>query len=479
MRQLFAIIFLFLLSCSGSTDRSVNKKLEEQAARITIIRDSWGIPHIYGKTDADAVFGLMYAQCEENFEKVERAYIEKLGRRAEIDGDTYLYNDLLSQLLYDTASVKEAYKKSPPELKKILQAFSDGIHYFLAKNPGTKPLLLHRFEPWYPFLFTDGAYVSLKTETLSIDDIRRMYKLPSASYSETGEPKGSNGFAIAPSKTANKKALLYINPHVSFDFRMEAHMVSEEGLNAYGAVTWGQFFIYQGFNEACGWMHTSSMADGTDLYADYLVEKDKLFYTRYDDSLKPVLQKQLFFRFKKNGLVKECSSLAYVTQHGPVVGKSEEGKLLSLKTFHDPLRSLQQSWYRAKAKSLKEFTKVMELCTNVSTNTVYADKEGNIAYWHGNFIPKRNAQYNWLQPLDGSTAKTAWQGAHRLDEIVHVINPPQGFVQNCNSSPFHVSARHSIDQNAFPAYMAPDGKTSVPYLPSGNWKKRATIPSIR
>jgi len=458
MRQLFAIIFLFQLSCSGSAEWSVNKKQEEQAARITIIRDSWGIPHVYGKTDADAVFGLMYAQCEENFEKVERAYIEKLGRRAEIDGDTYLYNDLLSQLLYDTVSAKEAYKQSSPELKKILQAFSDGIHYFLAKNPGTKPLLLHRFEPWYPFLFTDGAYVSLKTETLSIDDIRRMYKLPSTFYSETGEPRGSNGFAIAPSKTANNKALLYINPHVSFDFRMEAHMISEEGLNAYGAVTWGQFFIYQGFNEACGWMHTSSMADGTDLYADYLVEKDKLFYTRYDDSLKPVLQKQLFFRFKKNGLVKEYSSPAYVTHHGPVVGKSEDGKLLSLKTFHDPLLSLQQSWYRTKAKSLKEFTKVMELCTNVSTNTVYADKEGNIAYWHGNFMPKRNAQYNWSQPLDGSTAKTAWQGAHTLNEIVHVINPPQGFIQNCNSSPFHVSGMHSLDQNVFPAYMAPDGE---------------------
>ncbi|RYZ28162.1 MAG: acylase, partial [Chitinophagaceae bacterium] len=331
MRQLLAITFLFQFSCSGSTDQLINKPLEEQAARITIIRDSWGIPHVYGKTDADAVFGLMYAQCEENFEKVERAYIEKLGRRAEIDGDTFLYNDLLAQLLYDTVSAKEAYKQSPPEMKKILQAFADGINYFLYKNQGEKPLLLNHFEPWYPYLFTDGAYVSLKTETLSTNDIRRMYQLPATSHSEqpSNEPRGSNGFAIAPSKTVNGKALLYINPHVSFDFRMEAHMVSEEGLNAYGAVTWGQFFVYQGFNEYCGWMHTSSMADGTDLYADYLIEKDKQFYTTYDDSLKPVLQKQVSFRSKRNDSFGDYSLPAYVTHHGPVVGKTPDGKLLS------------------------------------------------------------------------------------------------------------------------------------------------------
>ncbi|RYZ27266.1 MAG: acylase [Chitinophagaceae bacterium] len=235
-------------------------------------------------------------------------------------------------------------------------------------------------------------------------------------------------------------------------------MVSEEGLNAYGAVTWGQFFVYQGFNEYCGWMHTSSMADGTDLYADYLIEKNKQFFTTYDDSLKPVQQKQLSFRSKRNDSFGDYSLPAYVTHHGPVVGKTPDGKLLSLKTFHDPLRSLQQSWQRTKAKNLAEFTDIMQLRTNTSTNTVYADKEGNIAYWHGNFIPKRDPKYDWTQPVDGSHAKTAWNGAHDLKEIVHVVNPQQGFIQNCNSSPFHVSGMNSIDQKSYPVYMAPDGE---------------------
>ena len=459
LRQLLLTFIIFQLSCSGSADPSLVKNWEKQAARITIIRDDWGIPHVYGKTDADVVFGLMYAQCEENFEKVERAYIEKLGRRSEIDGEAYLVNDLLSQLLYDTATAKQAYQQAPTDVKVLLNAFADGIHYYLHKNPGTTPLLLHRFEPWYPLLFTDGAYVSLKTESLTFEDIRRMYPLPiSSQVQSTDEPKGSNGFAIAPQKTVNKKALLYINPHVTFDFRMEAHMVSEEGLNAYGAITWGQFFVYQGFNDHCGWMHTSSMADGTDLYADSLVQNGNNFYTLYDDSLKPVVQKQLSFHYKKNGGLQEHALPAYVTHHGPVVGKTADGKILSFKTLHDPLHSLLQSWQRTKAKNINEFVKIMEYYTNVSTNSMYADKEGNIAYWHGNFIPRRNPAINWSQPVDGSKSVYAWRGVHTLNEIVHAINPSQGFIQNCNSSPFYMSGRNTLESKNYPQYMAPDGE---------------------
>jgi len=459
MQQLLWITVVFLFSCSAKSHDSADiKRLEEQAARISIIRDTWGIPHVYGKTDADAVFGLMYAQCEENFEKVERAYIEKLGRIAEIDGEAYLYNDLLSRLLYDTTSAIKAYKESPSWLKNLCQAFSDGIHYYLDKNPEAKPLLLTHFEPWYPFLFTDGAYVSMKTENLSGEDIRRMYDGPTSSHfpNTAFEMKGSNAFAIAPSKTANKKALLYINPHVSFDFRMEAHAVSEEGLNVYGAVTWGQFFIYQGFNEACGWMHTSSMADAVDLYADSILKKDDRFYTTYDGTIKPVIQKEITFHLLKNGSIKKHQLMAWFTHHGPVVGKNDKGRLLSLKTLNAPLSSLMQSWQRTKAKNLADFEKTMKLYSNATTNTIYADKAGNIVYWHGNFIPKRDANYNWSMPVDGSTSKTAWKGTHTLEEIVHVKNPVQGFIQNCNSNAFNASGMNTINNKDYPSYMMPD-----------------------
>ncbi|MBS1562838.1 MAG: penicillin acylase family protein, partial [Bacteroidetes bacterium] len=258
---------------------------QAQAARITVIRDNWGIPHIYGKSDADCVFGLLYAQCEDDFPRVEMNYIEKLGRLAELNGIPDLYKDLLIRMLIDSAEAVNDYKNSPPWLHKLLDAFADGINYYLYKHPAERPALLHHFEPWYPLLWTDGSIGAISTAGVTDAELKKFYSTPHDAVTWQSHahkalqktqalpvqeelPSGSNGFAIAPSKTAMGHAILYINPHVTFYFRPEVHVVSEEGLNAYGAVTWGQFFVYQGFNEHCGWMHTSSQVDVADLYAE-------------------------------------------------------------------------------------------------------------------------------------------------------------------------------------------------------------------
>ena len=171
------------------------------------------------------------------------------------------------------------------------------------------------------------------------------------------ELTGSNAFAVAPAKTASRNAMLYINPHVSFYFRTEAHIASEEGLNAYGAFTWGQFFVYQGFNEHCGWMHTSSLADAADLYEEKIVRKnDSLFY-EYDGQLKMVTQKVHILSYKKGNDNLNRSVTAYYTHHGPVAG-ARNGRWLSLKEKNRSLNGLIQSWQRIKAKDYTEFKKI-------------------------------------------------------------------------------------------------------------------------
>ncbi|MEP7377265.1 MAG: penicillin acylase family protein [Chitinophagaceae bacterium] len=467
MKKLLLITFLLPIACSPSGNDPDIKKYEEQAARVTIIRDKWGVPHVYGKTDADAVFGLMYAQCEESFERVEKNYIEKLGRQAEADGEAYLYNDLLMRLLYDTSAAITDYKNSPAWLKKLLNAFADGVNYYLLKHPETKPVLLKRFEPWFPLLFTDGGYTAMQTGGLEMEDIKRLYTDAGPSSFIIDPPlkkdpmaiglTGSNAFAIAPSKTVSKNALLYINPHVSFYFRTEMHMVSEEGLNTYGAVTWGQFFVFQGFNENCGWMHTSSMADAADLYEEKIVRKNNSIFYEYDGSLRSLQQRQQVISYKKNSNILPRSVTTYYTHHGPVVG-SRNDKWLSLKENNRSLNGLIQSWQRTKAKGYDEFEKTMELHANISTNTMYADNKGNIAYWHGNFIPKRNPAFDWGKPVDGAISATEWQGPHAMSEMIQTHNPKQGWAQNCNSTPFNVSGINSIRQNDYPSYMAPDGE---------------------
>jgi acyl-homoserine-lactone acylase len=456
-----AFVCQLMISCQGNTQE---EKWKQQAKRVTIIRDEYGIPHIYGKTDADCVFGLMYAQCEEDFKRVEHNYLTMLGRTAEARGVSELYEDLLLRLTVDSAEAKEDYSTAPEWLRKLLDAHADGINYYLYKHPEVKPEVLSRFEPWFPLMYTDGSISALQTGGLEANDVKSFYeskslaKLPTQKLVNEDKLIGSNGFAISPSKSRTGNALFYINPHVTFYFRPEVHLQSEEGLHVYGAVTWGQFFIYQGFNEFCGFMHTSSSADVADLYAETIIKgEDGKNYYRYNDSLKPVTEKKISISYKEGNVLKSKSFTTYATHHGPVLAMYD-GKWLSLKTSNRSLKGLVQSWERTKANSFESFRKNFAIAANPSNNTVYADAAGNIAYWHGNYMPKRDSTFNWNDPVDGSSSKTEWTGMHTPNEIVHIINPANGWIQNTNNTPYSVSGPASPARKNFPVYMAPDGE---------------------
>lgn len=458
---IFVLLFPLHLFAQKFSAYEINR-WEKQAKQVTIIRDNWGIPHVYGKTNADCVFGLLYAQCEDDFKRVEMNYVEKLGRMAEVKGTSEIYNDLLIRLIIDSADAVNDYNDAEPWLKKLLNAFADGINYYLYKHKEMKPALLHRFEPWYPLLWTDGSIGAINTADVTVEELEKFY---SGTHTSTGfhkketEPEltGSNGFAFAPSITASHHSILYINPHVTFYFRPEVQMVSEEGMNVYGAVTWGQFFVYQGFNEHCGWMHTSSYVDIADLYAEKITEKGGKYFYEYEGVVKPVTEKKITLHFKEGSLMKTKTINAFYTPHGPVMAK-RNGAWLSLKANNRSMNGLVQSWKRTQSKSFSDFKKIMDIKANTSNNTVYADAEGNIAYWHGNFMPERNTKFDWTKPVDGTIAATEWKGLHTVDETVHIINPSNGWLQNCNSTPFTAAGNMSPKKENYPAYMAPDGE---------------------
>jgi acyl-homoserine-lactone acylase len=465
MKLLFVLLLVPAVAFSQQFTSKEVDRYKGEAQRVTIIRDSWGVPHIYGKTDADAVFGLLYAQCEENFGKVEENNLEMMGRLSEVYGESQLYNDLQMRLIYDTAAAIADYKHSPLWLRKLLDAAADGVNFYLYKHPQVKPLVLTHFEPWFALLRTNGSISATQNGGITNTDMKELYPARDnkTSFLQKNlpfyevDPTGSNGFAVAPSKTASKNAILYINPHVTFYFRSEVQMVSDEGLNAYGAVTWGTFFIFQGFNEYCGWMHTSGITDVADLFAEQTVNNGGSLFTKYDGKLVPVRSKAITIRYKEGNSVRQQDFTTYYTNHGPVMG-SRGGQWLSLRENNRSLNALMQSWLRTKAKGFSDFKKVMDLRSNTSDNTVFADNKGNIAYWHGNFVPKRNTKYDYSLPVDGSTSATDWHGIYDLDDIVHVYNPFSGFIQNCNSTPFTVSGKSSPKKQDYPIYMAPDGQ---------------------
>lgn len=457
-------ICLFLLPFSLAAQEFTPAEIaawEKQAARISIIRDNWGVPHVYGKSDADAVFGLLFAQCEDDFKRVELNYIEKLGRMAELKGPSALYSDLYIRLLIDSAEAVADYNKSSPSFKKLLDAFAAGINYYLYKNPAVKPALLTRFKPWYALLWTDGSIGAISTGEISENDVRDFYGKAGESISYKPLPDertdGSNGFAIAPKLTQNGNAILYINPHTTFYFRPEVHIVSEEGLNAYGAVTWGQFFVYQGFNAYCGWMHTSGNMDVADLYAEQIVMKDKKPFYKYNKEVRPVREKKILLYSKEGDEIVPHSYTTYFTHHGPVMGK-RNGQWVSVRSYNRSYNGLLQSWMRNKAKGFDDYKKLMDLRGNTSNNTVFADTKGNIAYWHGNYMPIRDTRFNWTRPVDGSISATEYKGLHTVEQTIHLYNPANGWIQNCNSTPFTAAGKYSPRKSDYPSYMAPDGE---------------------
>ncbi len=465
---MFKYLFCLLMPLSLLAQPSQKEitRWENTAAQVSIVRDHFGVPHIYGKTDAQTVFGLLYAQCEDDFKRVEMNYIEKLGRLSEVKGSAELYNDLLIRLIIDSADAKKDFENSPAWLKQLLQAYADGINFYLYKHPQVKPALLTRFEPWYQLLWTDGSIGAIDVGDVTVGELKALYGgetnstayLPSQpKIFEEPLPSGSNGFAFGPSKTKSGNAILYINPHVTFYFRPEVAMESQEGLHAYGAVTWGQFFIYQGFNENCGWMHTSGYADVADLYQEQVLPKDGGYVYSYEKQEKKVGEKIIDIQYVENGKILSKSFKTYFTHHGPVMAK-RNGQWISVRSNNRSLNAIIQSWKRTKAKGFEEYKQIMELRSNTSNNTVFADSKGNIAYWHGNFIPKRDAALNWSKPVDGSTKATEWQGLHSLDEMIHVYNPTDGWLQNCNSTPFTVAGTKSPLREKYPRYMATDGE---------------------
>ncbi|MGB5661942.1 acylase [Eudoraea sp.] len=453
-----------LTSCSSINGHSEIDQWKEQAENVTIIRDDFGVPHIYGKTDADAVFGLLYAQCEDDFNRVEQNYIWAIGRLAEIEGKEALYSDLRANMFMSKEEAVANYEKSPDWLKKLCDAFADGINYYLYTHPEVKPKLITRFEPWMPMYFSEGS-IGGDIERISTDKIRAFYeegvvfrKVQEAEIkkrNEELEPQGSNGIAISGKLTQSGNAMLLINPHTSFYFRGEVHVISEEGLNAYGAVTWGQFFVYQGFNEKTGWMHTSTYTDVMDEFVEVIEEKDKKLFYVYGEELRPVIQKDIVLKYKDEEGIKEKTFAVYRTHHGPITHKINKSPVASAMMW-EPAKALEQSYIRTKQKDYSGFRKMMDIRTNSSNNTVYADADGNIAYFHGNFVPVRDTIFDFSQPVDGSNPKTDWKGLHAVDENILVLNPKNGWIQNCNSTPFTAALENSPKRENYPKYMSVD-----------------------
>jgi len=462
-RLVAALLTVVLLQLPAFADREPSR-LSRIAERIEIVRDDWGVAHIRAATDADAVFGMMYAQAEDDFNRIEMNYVNMLGRRAELDGETFLYQDLRARMYAGEGELRALYARSPSWLQALMKAWADGLNFYLSVHPDVRPRLITRFEPWMPLAFSEGS-IGGDIERISANALRAFYESSPAQVSlrRAGvpeEPGGSNGFALSAARSASGAPLLLINPHTSFYFRAEQHVTSGQGLNAYGAATWGQFFIYQGFNASAGWMHTSSGVDAVDEFLlDIVPREGKIFY-RHGQRLRPLTQERVRISYRTpQGGLEDRTFTIYRSHHGPVIRK-EGDAWVSIALMHRPVEALSQSFLRTKSRDFRAFERASAFAANSSNNTIFADRFGTIAYLHPQFIPKRSERFDYSRPVDGGDPDADWGRVHRPGEIPRIVNPSGGWIQNTNNWPYSAAGSDSPDPAEFPSYMDTAGENA-------------------
>ena len=465
VRALRNPLILLALPATLSAQPYDSQRSKTEAQRVTITRDNWGIAHVHGRSDADAVFGAIYAQAEDDFARIEANYLTALGRTAEADGEGAIWADLRQRLYVDPVELQAQYHRSPAWLRALMDAWADGLNFYLATHPNVHPKILTHFEPWMALSFTEGS-IGGDIERISLSELACFYggKPVALTAEDSGsrpvEPRGSNGIAIAPKNTQGGHALLLINPHTSFYFRAELQMTSDAGLNAYGASTWGQFFIYQGFNEQAGWMHTSSGVDNVDEFAETIRTTNGQRTYRYGGQERPLSVRTITLKFRKpDGAVASRRFVTYATHHGPIVAE-REGKWIAEALMWRPIAALEQSWLRTKATDLASYLAVAQRKANSSNDTIFADAKGEIAYLHPQFVPVRDDRFDYTRPVDGSNPAADWHGLHTLASLPSAIDPGTGWVKNSNDSPWDAAGADSPKATDFPRYMDQAGQNA-------------------
>lgn len=467
MARTVALLGLVVLLSSATPAAG---RTPSHVSNVTIARDAYGIAHICGASDADAVFGMMYAQAEDDFPRIERNYLAAMGRLAEADGAPALWADLRQRLFLDLGALPDEYRRSPAWLRALMDAWAGGLNHYLATHPTVHPRRITHFEPWMALAFSEGSIGGDIETGVDLRALESFYGAggsgggesgsnavpPSARLADAGrlvEPKGSNGIAIGPSRSANGHPLLWINPHTSFFFRAEQQVTSAQGLDVYGASTWGQFFVYQGFNRQLGWMHTSSGVDNIDEFAVDVARRGGRLAYRFGTGWRPIRERVVAIGVRQpDGTIATRRLTVLATHHGPII-RQEKGRWIAVAMLNNPRAALEQSYLRTRATSLAAYLAVSDRKANSSNNTILAAADGTIAYLHPQFVPVRDDRFDYTRPVDGSDPATDWHGLHVLRDLPSVIRPATGWVVNTNNAPWTAAGADSPKAADFPRYM--------------------------
>jgi penicillin amidase len=428
------------------------------ARTVTIYRDSYGVPHVFGRTDASTVFGFAYAQAEDNFWRVEENFINALGRASEVYGEKSLDEDRLNHALEIPRLAREEYSRLDKHMRSLCDAFAAGFNYYLENNPEVRPRLLTKIEPWYTLAFIRYNYY--QNGFARDRNLRRAGLQTAAMQSDLKEHTGSNGWVVGPPKSASGNAMLFINPHLPFfgpGQVYEGHVHSDEGWNFTGYTRFGFPLPYVGHNENGGWVSTDNAADLVDVYLETFDDPARPLAYKYGNGYRLATEHVEEIRVKTANGVETRKFTMRKTHHGPILA-ARDGKLLSIRMAKFESDGWLREWYdMTRAKSLVALKRAMAPLNMLFGNVMYADRQGNTWYLYNGAVPKRDPRFDWTRPVDGSDPATEWQGYHTMEELPQLTNPKTGWMQNCNTTPFLLTSEGNPDPKQFPKYMVQEG----------------------
>jgi penicillin amidase len=425
---------------------------------VTIYRDTYGVPHVFGRTDASTAFGFAYAQAEDNFWRVEENFIFSLGRASEVYGKKTLDEDRLNHALEIPRLAREEYGRLDQHLKALCDAFAAGFNYYLDRHTEVKPRLLTKIEPWYTLAFIRYNYY--QNGFARDRNLRRAPLQTADAGNDLQKHTGSNGWVVGPSKSASGHAMLFINPHLPFfgpGQVYEGHVHSDEGWNFTGYTRFGFPFPYVGHNENGGWVSTDNAADLTDVYIESFDDAARPLAYKYGNGYRLATEHVEEIRIKTPIGIETHKFTMRKTHHGPIVA-ARDGKPLAIRMAKFESDGWLREWYdMTKANSLAALKRAMTPLNMLFGNVMYADRQGNTFYLYNGAVPKRDPRFDWTKPVDGSDPATEWQGYHTIDDLPQLTNPKTGWMQNCNTTPFLLTSEGNPDPKQFPSYMVQEG----------------------
>ncbi len=453
---------------SGQNPSAAELSKEANNYQAEIIRDSWGVPHIVGDTNADTSFGLAYAHAEDDFETIQETVAATRGVIAQYRGKDAAPTDYMVQLMNVWPTLEREYKNIPNHVKSIAKAYAAGINLYAAENPGTTWRGLAPFtdkDVIAGFMFKTPFFYGLDKPVTALFEGKADLELAlapdqeSMAWTVTESPlfeRGSNAIAVAPLRSTDQKTRLLINSHQPMTGPVawyEAHLHARRGWKIQGGLFPGTPVILHGFTPNLGWANT---VNHIDLWDEYLIEVNPENPNQYkiDDQWVEFQRREITLLVKLFGNFKWPAKREVLrTVHGPVI--ESQGQLIALRyAGMGEVNQLEQYIRLNQANDFEDFMAAMELQYLPSINYVYGDKAGNVAFIHNAQYPKRSEGWDWSKVMPGNKSELIWRGYRPFREVPKLVNPKSGLVFNANNTPFSATdGPDNLQSSEFPESM--------------------------